>query len=789
MECQRKGKQRGQAARVIHLFGAVILGLSICFAHTVTAAGNKPLSPLAFLKSQELAHKNAKGEVYLGKVLTIHYPVNSAAVGKKYQKLLLELADALKTPERRSYRLVIRGYTDNTGPAWLNKRLSLKRAQEVKRVLVEKYYLDPSRIIVNGYGPVNPIASNKTTSGRALNRRSEIHVFGDVSEAVRMLLPPPAPRVAEKKAPRPKVVPRKKKEEGVPLFKQKKPAPVSKPKPRVVAKPQTRPTRGTPPVAGPLPEALRGITIRDYFVPSTEKRAGSIQAMLGHVVVLHRATREAYFARPGDIIYQNDAVYTLDNSRCRINFFDDDLVSMAANTEFAVDQYQDKREEKKKTSFFSMLKGKAMFFALRLFRYKQMAFRVKTPTAVVGVRGTKFGVYVRRIEEKTASEGCPMVASTDAAQAFMLASAGGGGAQYCTEAFCADGLLAVDGKEVPAGYKYDCETGQVVPYTPDYLRKFEEDTGVETEKRVKAEKKGERAIPFGLLDGSFAGAIGEQGDSTNDQNVPENTTSGRHIGYFSALLSDNYTLTLSNVYVSGSGQDFDSSSISATSVSTGGDLMTLNPGFVDNTTSYVTRIVTDSGYVDSGPLGTAYPITATELGHNSYMEWGYWTMTSAWTDPSTGQDFQVDNRAYYLFGLTTRDEVISGLTGVVGYSGNAYGTFWRALSNGGGILMNGNFNCQVDFTSGNVSGFNLAVSGGGYGASIIGAGGALNGGQFSLSGGTWRLSTPAAGSITANQHSGAGSFYGPNAEYVGGAWGMTDGRGHGATGIFQGSTQ
>ncbi|RLB15022.1 MAG: hypothetical protein DRG63_07575, partial [Deltaproteobacteria bacterium] len=102
------------------------------------------------------------------------------------------------------------------------------------------------------------------------------------------------------------------------------------------------------------------------MVPSTERRAGVIRAMLGHVVVVHRATNEAYFGRTGDTIYENDAIYTLDDSRCRIYFFDDDLVSMAANTEFAVDQYEDKREEKKKTSFFSMLKGKAMFFALRL---------------------------------------------------------------------------------------------------------------------------------------------------------------------------------------------------------------------------------------------------------------------------------------------------------------------------------------------------------------------------------------------------------------------------------------
>ena len=42
-----------------------------------------------------------------------------------------------------------------------------------------------------------------------------------------------------------------------------------------------------------------------------------------------------------------------------------------------------------------MLRGKVMFYAVRLFKYRTASMSVKTPTAVVGVRGTKFGVEVR----------------------------------------------------------------------------------------------------------------------------------------------------------------------------------------------------------------------------------------------------------------------------------------------------------------------------------------------------------------------------------------------------------
>jgi len=788
-----RGKRKSKG---IWIFGSFVIGifiLAICFSVAMSVAANKAVTPLAFLKAQELAHKDAKKEVYLGKVLTINYPVNSAKVAKKYDRLVQELCDVLKTPERRSYRLVIIGYTDNTGPRWLNKKLSLRRAQELRRLLVEKYYLDPTRIIVNGYGPENPVASNATPSGRALNRRSEIHVFGDVTEAVKSLLPPPPPKVAQKKPPKPKVIVKKKKEEAVPLFKPKKPVVAPKPAPKVVTKPVTRPRRGTPPIVGTLPNALKGLTIRDYFIPSAEKRAGTIRALLGHVVVVHRGTNEAYFARPGDIVYENDAVYTLDKSRCRINFFDDDLVSMAANTEFAVDQYEDKREEKKKTSFFSMLKGKAMFFALRLFRYKQMAFRVKTPTAVVGVRGTKFGVYVRLMEEKTATSGYPLVASSDPSEAFVVASAGGGSGQYCTEAFCADGLLAVDGKEVPAGYKYDCETGEVAPYDPEYLRKFEEDTGVGTSKEAGAGEEEEGfEPPLGLDQDQLANGQEEQGNSTNDQNVP--TTSGQYLGYFAAFLTrdQNGDLAFRDAYISSTAQDFASSSITAQSFVSSGGSMSLTPGFMDNTTSYLSGFSsTNGGTLDPGSLGTSYPLNVTQVGSNSYMEWGYWTMT---TPVDTGADTHyVDNPAWYIFGEVTTDTIVSGLQGNVSYSGSAYGTYYNTLS--GGVRLDGSFSCQVDFTSGSVSSFAVSVTDTSdtYGVGISGAGGSISGGQFSVTGGTWSIwdyNRELSDTATGSNQSAHGTFYGPSAERVGGTWGLRgDSTGVTAVGVFEGSKQ
>lgn len=71
-------------------------------------------------------------------------------------------------------RIEIAGYTDNTGSAAGNLRLSQNRAAAVRAYLAAKgVALD--RMIAKGYGSAAPIAPNTTAAGRAQNRRVELH--------------------------------------------------------------------------------------------------------------------------------------------------------------------------------------------------------------------------------------------------------------------------------------------------------------------------------------------------------------------------------------------------------------------------------------------------------------------------------------------------------------------------------------------------------------------------------------------------------------------------------------
>src|SRR5213083_1923523 len=65
-------------------------------------------------------------------------------------------------------RIEIAGYTDNTGTAAVNNRLSQARAEAVRAYLVSKgVHLE--RMIARGYGLANPVATNTTAAGRAQN--------------------------------------------------------------------------------------------------------------------------------------------------------------------------------------------------------------------------------------------------------------------------------------------------------------------------------------------------------------------------------------------------------------------------------------------------------------------------------------------------------------------------------------------------------------------------------------------------------------------------------------------
>jgi outer membrane protein OmpA-like peptidoglycan-associated protein len=71
-------------------------------------------------------------------------------------------------------RVEIEGHTDSKGDDAYNQRLSERRAESVKRWLVEREGIAMDRLATHGAGESQPLADNATDAGRQRNRRVEV---------------------------------------------------------------------------------------------------------------------------------------------------------------------------------------------------------------------------------------------------------------------------------------------------------------------------------------------------------------------------------------------------------------------------------------------------------------------------------------------------------------------------------------------------------------------------------------------------------------------------------------
>jgi outer membrane protein OmpA-like peptidoglycan-associated protein len=101
------------------------------------------------------------------------FTTNSAVVKPKAVEEIAKLGDILAKYPQDRIRIV--GYTDNTGSAAYDEKLSLHRAEAVREVLVSRG-VEQRQMLVEGAGQANPIAENSTPEGRAKNRRVELHI-------------------------------------------------------------------------------------------------------------------------------------------------------------------------------------------------------------------------------------------------------------------------------------------------------------------------------------------------------------------------------------------------------------------------------------------------------------------------------------------------------------------------------------------------------------------------------------------------------------------------------------
>ncbi|MDD3319955.1 MAG: CsgE family curli-type amyloid fiber assembly protein [Paludibacter sp.] len=105
----------------------------------------------------------------------IHFPLNESTLNDESKDKLEKLAQILK--KNSSIRISILGHTDNTGSLEFNQVLSERRAQVVADFLVFNK-VGPEQIVeVAGKNFSEPLASNDTEEGRAINRHAAVYIM------------------------------------------------------------------------------------------------------------------------------------------------------------------------------------------------------------------------------------------------------------------------------------------------------------------------------------------------------------------------------------------------------------------------------------------------------------------------------------------------------------------------------------------------------------------------------------------------------------------------------------
>ncbi len=109
--------------------------------------------------------------------LEINFEYNSASIGPAAATTVNELGKALTDPSLKGNTFILAGYADGRGRPAYNQDLSERRADAVKRYLIEKFGMTASSLVTAGYGSTH--FKNPGDPNAAENRRVAVTNMAD----------------------------------------------------------------------------------------------------------------------------------------------------------------------------------------------------------------------------------------------------------------------------------------------------------------------------------------------------------------------------------------------------------------------------------------------------------------------------------------------------------------------------------------------------------------------------------------------------------------------------------
>jgi hypothetical protein len=126
---------------------------------------------------------------------------------------------------------------------------------------------------------------------------------------------------------------------------------------------------------------------------SAEMAIGQIKTLMGAVQVIRNNVDQP--AQVGDLLEEADTIATGTNSSVGITFIDNSRFSIGPNSRIALTQFRFNPTTHDGDFLTEMQHGTLAVISGRIASHSPDAMKVRTPTAILGVRGTKFLVQVK----------------------------------------------------------------------------------------------------------------------------------------------------------------------------------------------------------------------------------------------------------------------------------------------------------------------------------------------------------------------------------------------------------
>ena len=148
-----------------------------------------------------------------------------------------------------------------------------------------------------------------------------------------------------------------------------------------------------------------GLIMEEEFHPGMGRSIGNVLLVQGQAVIIHSDQLKGYWAKKDLPLYKGDMVVTRDKGRIRFSLMDGSTLTLSSSTKIVLSESIYDEKKKSRSSFLKLGLGKARFLVTKLIGFKESTFKVKTPTAILGVRGSDFVVEATETMTKVTTLG------------------------------------------------------------------------------------------------------------------------------------------------------------------------------------------------------------------------------------------------------------------------------------------------------------------------------------------------------------------------------------------------